>query len=97
MIVYTEIKTTLTDPELSQGERIAMKQLEKLTDAAINEFIPKQKTVYIDAEVVDKVLENFGVWRKPILIEHWRKMYESNGWNVWYNGEDNCYLMKGLD
>jgi len=94
MISYNQILKKHTNPELTQDELHLLVKLETITDNCIESQFPNSYVIQISEQSVDQVLKTVNPYRKRIIIEnHWKKMYDSGGWNLKLSKDDDYYSL----
>lgn len=76
-------------PVFSKQETGVLMNLEKMTDSNIKERFDGTNTVYIDADLVDKILNDLTGTRRSIVLQKWIDRYaEEGGWDIRYSCPD---------
>ena len=96
MINYETIYQEANNPELTDNEKDALLKLEEITDSAIRKQFHLTESIDIDMLDIDKHLTKFGIYRKPIIINKWIKMYEEAGWSIGtlYERDSSLYFLE---
>lgn len=89
MINYKEIEATYDSEILSDPELKVFKEMENFTDACIKDQFAASYWIEVDATDIDMLASSFGLRRRGVFINKWKKSYEDNGWCVDYTSDTN--------
>jgi hypothetical protein len=92
MIHYKEIESRYKSTELNDEELIVLEKMEKYTDRAIELQFRNSFNVYVDFKDLNKLASMFGIHRKDVLIEQWKRICNHAGWSISYDGSDSWIL-----
>ena len=95
MIPYQEMLDKHTVKELTEKEIEALQMMEQFTDEAIEKQFGHGYSIHVDANAIDKLASGFGLYRRTVLLDAWKEMYDKGGWKVEYSSGqmDNNWVL----
>lgn len=91
MISFQQIKKQFSRPELDEEEMLTISAMDKVVDDAITSQFKNSTDIYITKTNITKLLDKHGIHRAPIILNFFKNVCQSNGWNL-ITDDDNDEL-----